>query len=159
METQHLSITYPVLDQPLQLNSRFSNLLPNFHRLLGEDLYHHIIEFVITCSAMQPKGISQDQTRLIAFPFSFKDKAKYWLYYLLPATFTTWTQVHKAFLKKFFPASRIRSIRKEICGIKQMNGDTFNEYGNVLTNYVLVVFNIKFLTNYWYNISMRVYYL
>ena len=54
--------------------------------------------------------------------------AKDWLYYLPPASFTTWIQVHKAFLEKFFPASRIGSIRKEICGIKQMNGESLYEY-------------------------------
>ena len=128
LETQPLSITYPVLDRPLKLNSGFLNLLPKFHEFPGEDSYRHINEFIITCSTMQPKGITQDQIRLRAFPFSLQDKPKDWLYYLPPATFTTWAQVHKAFLEKFFPASRIGSIRKEICGIKQMNGETFHEY-------------------------------
>jgi len=77
---------------------------------------------------MQPEGITQGQIRLRAFPFSLQDKTKDWLYYLSPATITTWSQVHKAFLKKFFPASTIGSIRKEKCGIKQMNGETFHEY-------------------------------
>ena len=63
-----------------------------------------------------------------AFPFSLQDKATDWLYYLPLATITTWTQVHRAFLEKSFPASRIGSIRKEICGIKQMNGEAFHEY-------------------------------
>jgi len=56
------------------------------------------------------------------------DKAKDWLYYLPPATFNSWTDLHKAFLEKFFPASRIGSIRKEICGIKQSVGESFYEY-------------------------------
>ena len=59
---------------------------------------------------------------------SLQDKAKEWLYYLPPATFMACTQLHKSFLENFFPASRIGSIRKEICGIKQMNGETFHEY-------------------------------
>ena len=62
---------------------------------------------------MQPEGIPQDQIRLRTFPFALQDRAIDRLYYLPPASFTTWIQVHKAFLEKFFPTSRIGSIRKE----------------------------------------------
>ncbi|RDX81731.1 hypothetical protein CR513_37558, partial [Mucuna pruriens] len=31
------------------------------------------------------------------------------------------------FLEKFFPASRIAAILKEICGIRQHSGDTLHE--------------------------------
>ena len=34
----------------------------------------------------------------------------------------------KHFLEKFFPASRAASIRKDICGIRQFNGETLHEY-------------------------------
>ena len=43
-------------------------------------------------------------------------------------SFSTWTALHKSFLEKKFPPSRIRSIRKDIYGIKQMNGENFCEY-------------------------------
>jgi len=52
LETQPLPITYPVLDWPRKLNFGFLNLLPKFHGLLGEDPYHHVNEFNITCSTM-----------------------------------------------------------------------------------------------------------
>ena len=76
LETQPLCITYPVLDQLLKLNSRFLNLLSKFHGLSGGDPYRHINEFIITCSTVQPEGITQDQIRLRAFPFLLQDKAK-----------------------------------------------------------------------------------
>ena len=34
----------------------------------------------------------------------------------------------KAFLKRYFPASKAANIRKEICGIRQYNGETLYEY-------------------------------
>ena len=34
----------------------------------------------------------------------------------------------RGFLEKFFPASRIASIQKEICGIRQQPGETLYEY-------------------------------
>lgn len=32
------------------------------------------------------------------------------------------------FLEKFFPASRTAAIKKEICGIRQLDGETLHEY-------------------------------
>ena len=107
---QPLSITYPALDRPLKRNSRFLNLLPKFNGLPGEDPYRFINEFVITCSTMQVEGITEEQIRLRAFPFILQDRTKDWLYYLPLASFTTCIQVHKAFLEKFFPTSRMGSI-------------------------------------------------
>ncbi|KAK8289549.1 hypothetical protein V6Z12_D07G198500 [Gossypium hirsutum] len=116
------SITYPALDRPLKLNSRFLNLLPKFNGLPGEDPYRHINEFLITYSTMQPGGIEEEQIKLRAFPFSLQGLAKDWLYYMPPGSFTTWTGLHKAFLEKYFSASRIGSIRKEICLTPQDRG-------------------------------------
>jgi len=115
LETQPMFITYAALDKPLKLNSGFINLLPKFHGLAGEGPYHHIREFLITCSAMVPEGISEDQIRLRAFSFSLLGNAKDWLYYMPTGSFSTWTALHKLFLEKFFLASRIGSIRKDIC--------------------------------------------
>ncbi|KAK8309116.1 hypothetical protein V6Z12_D02G106300 [Gossypium hirsutum] len=128
LAAQPPSITYPTLDKPLKLNSRFLNFLPKFNGLPGEDPYRHINEFIITCSTMQPDSIEEEQIKLRAFPFSLQGLAKYWLYYMPPSSFTTWTGLHKAFLEKFFPASRIGYIRKEICGIKQLVGESLYEY-------------------------------
>ncbi|VFQ62679.1 unnamed protein product [Cuscuta campestris] len=128
LNVQPLSITYAELEKPLKLNSGFINLLPKFHGLPGEDPFRHISEFPITCGAMVPEGVAQDQIRLRAFPFSLAAKAKDWLYYMPAGSFTTWNALYKAFLEKYFPASRIGSIRKEICGIKQMIGENFSEY-------------------------------
>jgi len=128
LETQPMSITCAVLDKHLKLNSGFINLLPKFYGLAGEDPYHHISKFLITCSAMVPEGIPEDQIRLRAFPFSLLGNAKDWLYYMPAGSFSIWTVLHKSFLEKLFPTSQIGSIRKDICGIKQMNGETFCEY-------------------------------
>ncbi|VFQ69114.1 unnamed protein product, partial [Cuscuta campestris] len=68
LNVQPLSITYAELEKPLKLNSGFINLLPKFHGLLGEDPFRHISEFLITCGAMVPEGVAQDQIRLRAFP-------------------------------------------------------------------------------------------
>ncbi|XP_021733041.1 uncharacterized protein LOC110699837 [Chenopodium quinoa] len=78
---------------------------------------------------MHPEGVEQEHIRLHAFPFSLQDPAKEWLYeQLSPSSINSWAEIEKRFLERFFPASRIGSIRKEICGIRQNNNESLYEY-------------------------------
>ncbi|XP_071900943.1 uncharacterized protein [Coffea arabica] len=50
---------------------------------------------------------------------------------LLPSfhgSITTWAQLKKKFVEKFFPASRAASLRKEICSIKQYSGESLYDF-------------------------------
>nr|XP_027077163.1 uncharacterized protein LOC113700934 [Coffea arabica] len=127
---QPLCITFPTLAEntAFELKSGLIHLLPSFHGLSGEEPHKHVKEFEVVCSSMKPPGITEEQIRLGAFPFSLKDAAKDWLYYLPAGSITTWAQLKKKFLEKFFPASRAASLRKEICGIKQYPGESLYEY-------------------------------
>ena len=84
----------------------------------------HLKEFHVVCLSMKPIGISVEQVKLRAFPFSLDDKAKEWLYYLPSGTSTTWNEMNKVLLEKYFPSSKATSIRKEICAIRQEGGET-----------------------------------
>ena len=77
---------------------------------------------------MKPTGVNEEQIKLRAFPFSLKDSAKDWLYYLPSGSITTWNEMKRLFLEKYFPASRAANIRKEIYGVKQHNGESLHEY-------------------------------
>ncbi|XP_031108596.1 uncharacterized protein LOC116013076 [Ipomoea triloba] len=77
---------------------------------------------------MKPRGVTNEHITLRAFPFSLKDKAKDWLYNIPPESVTTWNDVKKLFLEKFFPASKATNIRKEIYGIRQCTWETLFEY-------------------------------
>ncbi|XP_071905856.1 uncharacterized protein [Coffea arabica] len=127
---QPLCITFPALAEntAFELKSGLIQLLPSFHGLSGEEPHKHVKEFEVVCSSMKPPGVTEEQIRLRAFPFSLKDAAKDWLYYLPAGSITTWAQLKKKFLKKFFPASRAASLRKEICGIKQYPGESLYDY-------------------------------
>ncbi|RDX63958.1 hypothetical protein CR513_57548, partial [Mucuna pruriens] len=122
-------IQYPQLEpaQTYELKSGLIHLLPKFHGLVGEDPHKHLKEFHVVCSTMRPQGISEDYIKMKAFPFSLDGAAKDWLY-LQPALFNTWGDMKRAFLEKFFPASRTATIRKEICGIRQHTGEILHEY-------------------------------
>ena len=142
MNQQPLCITFPTLDAIItfELKSGLIHLLPIFHGLAGEDPYHHLKELHVVCTSMKPTGVTKDQIKLRAFSFSLKDLAK------------TWNEMRKLFLEKYFPASRATNIRKEICGVRQHNGESLHEYWE-LTHTI-----IKLVNNYLSSISMRTFY-
>ncbi|XP_056695527.1 uncharacterized protein [Spinacia oleracea] len=123
-----LCIVFPELDKPLKLNSGFLNLLPKYYGKSGENPHRHLKEFKVVCSSMNVEGVEQDHIRLHAFPFSLQDLAKDWLYDLPAGSITTWNGMASTFLGKYFPASLIGSIRKEICGIRQHDNESLYEY-------------------------------
>ena len=128
LDQQPLCIENPNPQVNFELKSGMIHLLPTFHGLAGEDPNKHLKEFHVVCSTMKPAGVSEEQVKLMAFPFSLADSAKEWLYYLPSGTVTTWNEMRQLFLEKYFPASKAGSIRKEICGIRQYNGEPLYDY-------------------------------
>lgn len=128
LEQQPLSIEYPQLKVAFEIKSGMIHILPTFHGFVGEDPNKHLKEFHVVCSNMKPIGISEEQVKLRAFPFSLADNAKEWLYYLPSGTITTWNEMKKLFFEKYFPTSKATNIRKEISGIRQQNGEILYEY-------------------------------
>ncbi|KAL2243646.1 UNVERIFIED_CONTAM: Retrovirus-related Pol polyprotein from transposon 17.6 [Sesamum indicum] len=128
LNQQALCIEYPDLEVDFELKSGLIHLLPTFRGLAGEDPHKHLKEFHVVCSRMRPQGISEEQVKLRAFPFSLADQAKDWLYLLPSGSTTRWNDLKKQFLEKYFPASRATTIRKEISGIRQFAGESLFEY-------------------------------
>ncbi|XP_062080741.1 uncharacterized protein LOC133785529 [Humulus lupulus] len=131
LDHQPLCVQYPALDVNFELNSSLIHLLPSLHGLPGEDPNKHLTKFHIVCSSMKPTLVTEEQIKLRAFPFSLKDGAKEWLYYLPPGTVNTWNEMKTLFLERYFPASKVGSIRKEIYGIRQQTGESLYEYWEI----------------------------
>lgn len=93
------------------------HLLLTFHGFAGEDLNKYLKEFHVMCLSMKPTVITEEQVKLSAFLFSLAYNINEWLYYLPFGTITTWNEMKKIFLQKYFPTSKPMNIRKEICGI------------------------------------------
>jgi len=55
-----------------------------------------------------------------------QDAAKNWLHYLPPGSINTWGTLKRLFLEKFFPASRVIAIRKDIYGIRQQERESLH---------------------------------
>jgi hypothetical protein len=77
---------------------------------------------------MKPNGVDEEQVKLKAFPFSLKEAANAWFFSILPGSIGIWNAMKKIFLEKYFQASRVANIRKEIYGIRQSHGETLSEY-------------------------------
>uniref|UniRef100_A0A803PAT8 Retrotransposon gag domain-containing protein n=1 Tax=Cannabis sativa TaxID=3483 RepID=A0A803PAT8_CANSA len=122
-----LCIHYPLWDVNLELKLGLIHLLPSFHGFPSEDPDKHLKEFYIVCSSMELPSVTEEQIKLRAFPFSLKDEAKEYLYYLPPGTIETLNVMKIVFLEHYFPASKVGSIQKEICGIKQVSGESLYE--------------------------------
>ena len=122
MNYNGLYIEYADVTVLFELKSGLIHLLPRFSGLAGEDPHKHLKEFQVVCSTpLRPEGITEDHIKMRAFLFSLQGAVKDWLYYLEPNFVTTWNDLKKVFLERYFPASRVASIRKEICGIRQGN--------------------------------------
>ena len=110
LDQQPLCIKYPNLEVTFELKSGFIHLFPTFHGFAGEDPNKHLKEFHVVCSSMRPTGVTEEQIKLRAFPFSLADLAKEWLYYLPSRTIITWNGMKKVFLERYFQASKAANI-------------------------------------------------
>lgn len=111
-----------------ELRTGFLHKLPTFHGLPNEDPNLHLQEFQFICSSMTPENADEDIMKMKAFPFSLTDKAKTWLYRLPNGYITSWDVMHKTFLEKYFPTSKIIALRKQITGIEQRWDEPYPEY-------------------------------
>ncbi|KAL0428133.1 UNVERIFIED_CONTAM: hypothetical protein Slati_2988100 [Sesamum latifolium] len=128
LNQQPLCIEYLNLDVDFELKPGLIHLLPTFRGLVGEDLHKHLKKFHVVCSGMKPQGVTKEQVKLRAFPFSLGEKAEHWPYSLPSGSIISWNELKKQFLENYFPASRTITIRKEISGIRQFFGESFYEY-------------------------------
>ncbi|XP_022638039.1 uncharacterized protein LOC111241876 [Vigna radiata var. radiata] len=103
--------------------------LPKYHGLAGEDPYRHLKEFQVVCLMFKPSEVPEDWVKWKAFPFSLQDAAKDWLYYkTYSAPYTSWADMQRSFLEKFFRVSTTVSKQREISSIMQLQGETLREY-------------------------------
>ena len=77
-------------------------------------------------------GVSEDAIRQRLFPFLLRDKAKIWLHSHAPNTFTTWDDLSRAFLKKYFLPSKTVKFRMDITSFSQLEGESLYETWEVL---------------------------
>ena len=90
-----------------------------FEGTLLEDPNLHLLVFLEMCDTLKLNGVSTDAIRLSLFPFLLRDKTRAWLHSLPPGCITTWDELTKAFLVKFFPLSKTTRVQNQITTFSQ----------------------------------------
>ena len=92
-----------------------------------EDPNLHLSVVLEVCDTLKINRASTNAIRLCLFPFSLRDKARVWLHSLPLESITTWEELTKAFLAKFFPLSKTASLHNQITSSTQRKDETLYE--------------------------------
>lgn len=112
-----------------ELRSGLIQLLPKFHGSTGEDPHKHIINFIVVWSTMKPMDVPKEIFKMKAFPFSLQDAAKEWLF-SQRVPITNWNDMKCKFLKRFFPTSKVSSVRNLIANMVVNYQQTYTRGSN-----------------------------
>ncbi|CAL9021126.1 unnamed protein product [Prunus brigantina] len=121
------SILLPTTARNYELKSSHLNMLPSFYGLPNEDPLTHIKDIFNVVSSFPLTGVTEDQLRMRVFPYTLKDKAKYWLNSLKPGSLTTWGAIQKKFLEKYFSTQKTDMLRDKILLFAQQDDESFCE--------------------------------
>jgi hypothetical protein len=81
--------------------------------------YSHLQEFEPTCACLRIVGMSNETLRWKLFSFSLTGKAKQWYNRTIESMQGDWEMLCSKFCLKFFPISRVASLRIEVLTFKQ----------------------------------------
>nr|GEX22679.1 reverse transcriptase domain-containing protein [Tanacetum cinerariifolium] len=90
-----------------------------FHGLSGDDANKHLDKFLHVTQSIKVNGVTDDALRLYLFPHSLTHHAIAWFDYLPRNSITTFEQMAKMFLGKYFPPSMVTKLRNEITNFRQ----------------------------------------
>ena len=119
----------PIQANNFELKSVTVQMLQNilFHGLPHENPNMHLTNFLEVCDMIKYNGVTEEALRLRLFPLSLGDRAKHWLTSQPPDSITTWNDLVKKFLTKFFPPSKIAQLVQEINTFGQLEGENLAE--------------------------------
>ncbi|GKE34195.1 reverse transcriptase domain-containing protein [Tanacetum coccineum] len=110
------------VDDNFVINSTHLNMIREnkFDGYLRADPHDHIREFLAICNMFRYGETQSEAVKLLIFPFSLCDKAKTWFNELNEESITSWEQMRKAFINKFFPPSLFNRLLLEIRNFSQL---------------------------------------
>ncbi|GJY49435.1 reverse transcriptase domain-containing protein [Tanacetum coccineum] len=85
-----------------------------FDGQLRADPHDHIREFLTICDMFRYGETQSEAVKLLIFPFSLCDEAKTWFNDLNEESITSWEQMRRAFINRFFPPSLFNRLLLEI---------------------------------------------
>nr|GEW74677.1 reverse transcriptase domain-containing protein [Tanacetum cinerariifolium] len=85
----------------------------------GDDANKHLDKFLHVTQSMKVNGVSDDALRLYLFPYSMQHRTTEWFHRFLRNSITTFNQMAKIFLEKYFPPSMVTKLRNAIMNFHQ----------------------------------------
>ncbi|KAL2921736.1 polyprotein [Bienertia sinuspersici] len=95
-----------------------------FHGLGSECPQDHLRRLIDLCMTVKHNRVTQDYIRLSLFKFSLGVEAAKWLANLPPNSLTTWDQITKAFLTRFYPLSKTVEMRSKIMNFEDQEDES-----------------------------------
>nr|GEY75737.1 hypothetical protein [Tanacetum cinerariifolium] len=90
-----------------------------FHGLSGDDANKHLDKFLHVTQSIKVNRVTIDALHLYVFPHSLTHHATAWFDRLPRSSITTFEQIAKMFLGKYFPPSMLTKLRNEITNFCQ----------------------------------------
>ncbi|GJR73437.1 reverse transcriptase domain-containing protein [Tanacetum coccineum] len=85
----------------------------------GDDANKHLDKFLHVTQSMKVNRVSDDALSLYLFPYSLQHRTAEWFDHLPRNTITTFDQMAKIFLRKYFPPSMVTKLRNDIINFRQ----------------------------------------
>ncbi|KAK4713517.1 hypothetical protein R3W88_019424 [Solanum pinnatisectum] len=95
--------------------------------LAYKDPHEHIRNFVDVYGPFSFKNISQESIRMRLFPFSLMGEPCKWLAELPRESITSWGELLTIFQVRFFPPSKMMTLRDNIQSFKRLEGKPIHE--------------------------------
>ncbi|GKE51919.1 reverse transcriptase domain-containing protein, partial [Tanacetum coccineum] len=102
------------VDDNFLINSTHLNMIREnkFDGYLRADPHDH--KFIAICNMFKYDETQSEAVKLLIFPYSLSNQAKTWFNELNEESITSWEQMRKAFINRFFPPSLFNRILLEI---------------------------------------------
>nr|GEW90004.1 reverse transcriptase domain-containing protein [Tanacetum cinerariifolium] len=98
-----------------------------FHRSPGDDANKHLDKFLHVTQNIKVNRVTDDALRLYLFPHSLTHHATAWFDRFPRKSITTFEQMAKMFLGKYFPPSMVTKLRNEITNFCQRPDESLFE--------------------------------
>nr|XP_016505011.1 PREDICTED: uncharacterized protein LOC107822937 [Nicotiana tabacum] len=116
--------------ETFQITNNMLHLLQNkglFSGLYIEDPQQHLKNFISICVTQRQLNVTPEAIKLLLFPFSVTGEAQTWLNSLPINSISTWEELVKQFLNKFYSPNKIARQIDEILQFRQKPTETLQE--------------------------------
>ncbi|GJZ99194.1 reverse transcriptase domain-containing protein [Tanacetum coccineum] len=117
------------VDNNFVINSTHMKMIceNKFDGYLQADPHDHVCEFLAICDMFKYGETQSEAVKLMIFPYCLSDKAKTWFNELNEESITSWEQMKRVFVNRFFPPSLFNRLLLKIRNFSQNECESLTE--------------------------------